>query len=406
MIQTRSRRILAVSSFFPLPADRGDPLRVGMYLRSLNGISDLTVYAVRRIDTTGAVVQELEDQLAGASVTTFAPPNLGPSRGAKFLRWVKAVASGTPAWVLNRYSSELDSALRATAAEFDAIVFLGDAAGIYSVHCPSPCKHLDKANVISRSSAQDVALATSFGLKLRLAVVARLSRRYERRVLESVHSVAVTSPEEATRLVAEHGRVANSIVPSAIEVTASPGGFDPRGRYVVWLGSLDYRSNIDGLERFVAQGVPILREAGLTLVVVGSGNSPHIVALCQTTPGVECRGFVPDLTSLTAAARAAVVPLWSGAGVKLKTLTLMDLGLPVAATTVAMEGIELAAALVVTDDCRALSERIVTASVEQLTSARERGMSVIRESFSADSFAARISASLGEIVREPLRTAQ
>jgi hypothetical protein len=41
-----ARRILAVSSFFPLPADRGDPVRVGMYLRSLNAVADLTVYVV------------------------------------------------------------------------------------------------------------------------------------------------------------------------------------------------------------------------------------------------------------------------------------------------------------------------------------------------------------------------
>jgi polysaccharide biosynthesis protein PslH len=406
MTQTHVRRILAVSSFFPLPADRGDPLRVGMYLRSLNAISDLTVYAVRRIDTSGPLVRELEDQLPGASLTTFAPPTLGRSRRAKFCRWAKAVVTGTPVWILNRYSLELDHALRSSASDFDAIVFLGEAAGIYSLRCGSRRKHLDKANVLSHSTAQDAALATGISLPARLTAVAWLSRRYERRVLESVHSVSVTSPEEAARLVAEHGRVANTIVPSAIDVTERPGDFDPRGRCVLWLGSLDYRSNSDGLERFLAEGVPILREAGLTLVVVGSGNSPHIVALCQRTPGVECRGFVPDLTSLTATARAAVVPLWSGAGVKLKTLTLMDLGLPIAATGVAMEGIEPAAALVVSDDCRALSQRIVMASVDELIAARERGRDAVRENFSADSFAARISASLGEIALEPSRASQ
>jgi polysaccharide biosynthesis protein PslH len=334
---------------------------------------------------------------------TFAPPDLGRSRGAKLRRWFRSIATGTPVWILNRYSAQLDATLCATAGDFDVIVFLGEAAGIYSVHCRSACKHLDKANVMSRSSAQDAAHATSYRRKLRLGVIAWLSKRYERRVLRSIHSVAVTSSEEAERLEADYGRAADAILPSAIEVIDQPSQFDPAGRHVVWLGSLEYRSNVDGLQRFLAQGVPILYNAGLTFVVVGSGSSPHIAALCRATQGVEYRGFVADLTSLAPFTRAAVVPLWSGAGVKLKTLTLMNLGLPVAATSVAMEGIDHAAALAVSDDCRALSERIVGASVQELAAARERGLATVRQKFSSYSFTERIASSFGTDTRQPAR---
>jgi glycosyl transferase family 1 len=385
------RRVLAVSSFFPLPADRGDPVRVGMYLRSLNAIADLTVYVVRRGDTTPAVTRELEDQLRGASVVTFGLPEISTSRVAKIRRWISAVTTRTPVWILNRYSSELDAAVQASAQEFDLVVFLGEAAGIYSLRCRSARKHIDKANVLSRSTAQDVSLANGLLLKARLAGVAWLSKSFERRVLDNVDTVGVTSAEEALRLEADYNRTPDVILPSAIEVTDRPGVFDPSGKYVLWLGSLDYRSNVVGLERFLAEGLPALRDAGLTLAVAGSSSTERIVTLLQSTPGVRYCGFVPDLRSLAALSRAAVVPLWSGAGVKLKTLTLMDVGLPIAATTVAMEGVDSSAPLVVSDDCRTLSERIVAASGPELIAARERGLAAVRESGSSESFAARLA---------------
>jgi hypothetical protein len=398
-------RILAVSSFFPLPADRGDPLRVGMYLRSLNAVADLTVYVVRRPNTSPTLIRELSDQLPGASVATFAPPHLERSGIPRLRRWLKAIATGTPVWVLNRYSPQLDAALHARAQDFDVIVFLGEAAGIYSVHCAATFKHLDKANVLSHSSAQDTVQATRTRHKVRFAAIGWLSRRYERRILQSVQSVSVTSPEEAGRLEAHYRRAADAILPSAIEITDQPAEFDPFGRHVVWLGSLEYRSNVTGLTRFLAEGVPILREAGLTLLVVGSGSSPSIATLCRETPGVEYRGFVADLTSLVPYARAAVIPLWSGAGVKLKTLTLMNLGLPIAATSVAMEGIDHGAALVTSDDCHVLSERIAGASAHELSIARAKGLARVRESFSSQAFAKHISASFSNDTRQPLRAA-
>ena len=403
MTRPGSQRILAISSFFPLPADRGDPLRVGMYLRSLNAIADLTVYVVRRSSTPPGLVRELEDQLPGARVLTFAPPRPRDSRKATLRMWFRSITTGTPVWILNRYSPELDATLRASAQDFDVIVLLGEAAGIYSLRCTSPRKHLDKANVMSRSSKQDAVQATSIHQSVRLAAVAWLSRRYERRVLGSVQSVAVTSPEEAARLQADYGRVADSILPSAIELSGHPSEFDPAGRHVIWLGSLEYRSNVTGLKRFLAEGVPLLREAGLTLLVVGSGSSPSIAKLCRETPGVEYRGFVADLASLVPYARAAVIPLWSGAGVKLKTLTLMNLGLPVAATHVAMEGIDHRAVLVTSDDCRTLSERIVGASAQELLIARARGRAVLRENFSSHSFSQSVAASFCADRSQPLQ---
>jgi glycosyltransferase involved in cell wall biosynthesis len=392
MTPTRLRpRVLAVCSFFPVPADRGDPVRVGMFLRSLNVFTDLTVYVVRRSDTNDGHLQDLRAQLPRATVTAFDAAAVGRSRLATVRRWLRAARTRTPAWVINRFSPQLAGAIRASAREFDAVVLLGDASGAYAVDVRGLPVHLDKANVLSRSSAQDVE-AAGYWSKPRLAGIARLSRSFERRLLSQVNSISVTSQEEATRLFEDYGRRADFVLPSAIDLADETPPFKVGTKYIVWLGSLDYRSNLTGLERYLTHGLPGLAIAGLTLLVAGSGADVRLVRRLERTPGVEYRGFVPDLTCLVADARAAVVPLWTGAGVKLKTLTLMSLGLPVVATPVAMEGIATEAALAVRDDPAELSAMLVDASDHDLWAARSRAFGVLRRDFSAETFTAAVGA--------------
>jgi hypothetical protein len=73
----------------------------------------------------------------------------------------------------------------------------------------------------------------------------------------------------------------------------------------------------------------------------------------------------------------------------------MDLGMPLVATRVAMEGIASEAALAVSDDPKELTERLVTASDQDLLAARTRAFTVLRRDFSADTF----TSAVGTIVR-------
>lgn len=127
------------------------------------------------------------------------------------------------------------------------------------------------------------------------------------------------------------------MVASAVDI--APLRFDPPGDGAVgWLGSLQYAANVDGLVRFVREAWKPLGRDGLRLRVAGSPT--ETVGSLDGLPGVELEGFVPDLGDFMAGLDAAVVPLWQGAGVKLKTLSFMAAGVPVAATPVALEGIE------------------------------------------------------------------
>ncbi len=259
-----------------------------------------------------------------------------PARGGVPARWARALKEGVPPWIRAQHSPELERRALGLAPHVDVAVLLDDYAGIYA----SPLSALapvvaDKSNVMGWSMAQASAHGTAGHLRRQLAI--SLTRRFERHYVGCLAGVVVTSEKEDTRLARLYGRSADAIVPSAIDLPAPARG-NGTARTIGWLGSHEYGPNVDGLVRFATGAWEELGRGGARLLVAG-GNPPDRVRELERLPGVEVLGFVDDLEDFLGGLTAAVVPLWKGAGVKLKTLAFLGAGLPVAATPVAVEGI-------------------------------------------------------------------
>ena len=108
----RRSRVVAVTSYLPSPLDRGDPVRVDMYLRALNDLSDLTVLATEREDSTERDIEDLARRLPGAVIHTFRPSSARAARQLAVARWIHALISRTPSWIANRSSPEINNFLK------------------------------------------------------------------------------------------------------------------------------------------------------------------------------------------------------------------------------------------------------------------------------------------------------
>jgi len=112
-----------------------------------------------------------------------------------------------------------------------------------------------------------------------------------------------------------------------------------RARRVLFLGSLFYYPNLDGLNWFCSQVWPRIRaivpDASLDVV----GHVEKNVARLPQTPGVSYHGFVQDVSPFINAASCLVVPLRIAGGTRLKILEAWAMGLPVVSTTVGAEGL-------------------------------------------------------------------
>ncbi len=382
--------LTVVVTFFPLPQDRGDPIRVLMMLRELARVRPYELLVVRRPETTDPDVARLRALLPGVTVRDFAAAPYRLNRLGPIGRYQESMFHGLPPWVRTRYSRDLHEALRRRTGVGLAI---GEAAGAYvrdtSLRWPCP-----SANVLAASSQQDIDEASGAARRLRARYLARISAAFEREVLACCQTVSVTSAEEADRLARAYGRTADFTLPSCVPL---PVGHVPRpvDRHLVWLGSFSYRSNLLGLHRFLAEGWPRLRDAGYRLELVGSGLTRSVRDGLTRYGGLEVTGWAPDLSPVLARARAAVVPLWSGAGVKLKTLSLLAHSVPVFSTPTGLEGVPPTDATRRADTSEGLAAAILAAGPADLDRMAGEAVRLVQDRFSEARFGERLIASLG-----------
>jgi sugar transferase (PEP-CTERM/EpsH1 system associated) len=123
-----------------------------------------------------------------------------------------------------------------------------------------------------------------------------------------------------------------------------PTGADGNGPTgaAVFVGQLDYRANILGLEWFCREvwGAVRSRLPGAVFRIVGRNPTAAVRRLARV-PGVEVVGTVPDVRPYLAEARVVVVPLPVARGVQNKVLEAMAMSRAVVASPAALEGLPL-----------------------------------------------------------------
>ena len=107
-------------------------------------------------------------------------------------------------------------------------------------------------------------------------------------------------------------------------------------------GSLQYRPNADGVEFFARDVMPKIRRKlpGAKLVTAGAID-PDVADSLARYPGLECLGFVERMEDVLAEADLVVAPLRLGGGTRIKILEAFAHSIPVVATTVGAEGLEV-----------------------------------------------------------------
>ncbi|GAB0114263.1 glycosyltransferase [Acidisoma sp. C75] len=109
-------------------------------------------------------------------------------------------------------------------------------------------------------------------------------------------------------------------------------------RDICFLGGYRHPPNIDAVNYFITDILPLLRAAdpAIRFVIAGS-NAPQALREI-TVEGVDFIGQVPDLRDLFDRCRVFVSPLRYGAGAKGKVMSALSYGLPIVSTSVGVEG--------------------------------------------------------------------
>jgi glycosyltransferase involved in cell wall biosynthesis len=333
-----SVRLLILSPRECWPPNSGAKLRDFYFARGLSRGSELT-YVFFGSEESAA---ELRANLAANANVIAVPPPVKYSP-EKILR---GLVGKYPLPVLNYTSPEMAGTLAALLPEhaFDLIHLdsIHFAAYLPSLRKAAPDAKviLNWHNIESELMERYTAAAPSAGRRLYAALTARQMRKLEDAMLGECFGHVVCSEREQGLLEARSGaRI--EVAPNGVDTAY----FDPRPQRadrqrVVFVGQMSYYANAAAAEWFVKDVWPALRVQyrQLTLTIVGASPRPEVQVLSQQER-VEVTGTVPDVRPFYADAYAAIVPLLTGGGTRLKILEAMAAGTPVVSTALGAEGL-------------------------------------------------------------------
>lgn len=175
---------------------------------------------------------------------------------------------------------------------------------------------------------------------LALRAEAARYRRHLLRLLPRYDAAIAVSTIEADELRVST-RVPVTVIPTGVDTEALSVRQEPDAvPRLVFTGTLGYPPNRQGIEWFVNEVWPAVRSAvpGVELEIVGREPPPSVIALGER-PGVEVVGPVPDMGPYFARAQAVIVPILTGAGIRVKIVEAMAAGRAIVSTSLGWEGL-------------------------------------------------------------------
>jgi glycosyltransferase involved in cell wall biosynthesis len=166
---------------------------------------------------------------------------------------------------------------------------------------------------------------------------------FERRVSrEAGHIVAVSKTDaNEMRKLFDVTRVTEIPTGVNLEYFHPPEQRPPAKADLVFVGSMDWLPNVDGVLWFVREVLPLIRKhrPETSLAVVGRMPGPKITQLGAEDKRIEITGTVPDIRPYLWGGAVSIVPLRIGGGTRLKIYEAMAAKIPVVSTTIGAEGL-------------------------------------------------------------------
>ena len=334
-------KILWVCPLFLHPTTKGGQIRTLETLRQLHRRHEIHFAAL--FDPAQPEGPQRSEEYSSKSypVPHTAPPRSSP---AFYFQALAGFVSPLPVAVSRYRSSALRFLLEdlIRKEKFDAIVcdFLAAAPNIPRLEEAVLFQHNVETTIWNRHAEN----APSFLHRMLYRRQARRMFLYEQDVCRRVRQVIAVSEADAARMRSLFGVERTGDVPTGVDV----GYFAPPLHSdstidLVFLGSMDWSPNVDGMLYFAEQVWPRITAQlpDCRLSIVGRTPPRGIQALAERDPRIQVTGTVPDVRPYLWSGKVSIVPLRIGGGTRIKIYEAMAAGLPVVSTTIGAEGLPL-----------------------------------------------------------------
>jgi len=341
------RRVLFVTARAPYPLDTGAKIRTW---HILSGYADRYDVDVLHFSDPG-----VDEKWAAAAKTigvrsVYGVDNPAMNHPVTLAQFATAVLKGLPVSSVKYIRKDFSKRFMAMAAQgydivhVDTIHLAGELATLKPLSTP-PLTIINAHNVECQIAGRMRDLESSLPHKMALSIHARNMARFEGRAFALADMILAVSEEDRDRIDAM-ARVPGKaiLVENGVDENYYTPGMaqeiDPNS--LVFVGSMDWLPNVDGVKWFVSEILPLtrLRRPQTRLTIVGRSPHADVAALHSPEHGVMVTGTVDDVRPYVRTASVVVVPLRFGGGTRLKILEAFAMKKAVVSTSLGAEGIQ------------------------------------------------------------------
>ncbi len=331
------KTILLISRCPPYPIHLGDRLIIWHLARELSARGytiDLLAYANRAEDW------DEQDAYAGY----FRQSHLfdEPKRGAvSYVRRLLLPSSRYPKRAESAWSPEMWQAIESHLAQYDydVVQLFG---GIHVYEFAHALKGQPTVITPYESYSLYLRRAIEQGGGLRAQLQRQIARQYERFMFTPYQRTVVIAQPDKDELLGINPRLVIDVISNGIDLDTFQAQDSERDPYrLLFVGNYEYAPNVDAALRLAREILPAVQTQipQAKLWLVGNAPPPEIQSL--NSDAIEVTGRVPDVRPYLARAGVFACPLTLGAGLKNKVLEALAMGIPVVATPLSVDGIDV-----------------------------------------------------------------
>lgn len=331
-------KILWVKTDFLHPTTRGGQIRTLEMLRQLAKRHEIHYVAFDDPSSAEGVERSGEYASAAYPIAHKITSKSSPLFLADLLR---GVVSELPVAGFRYRSEAMRTTIERLQAEhqFDARVcdFLFPSANLPSLKDWTLFQHNVESVIWDRHAESGRTLIHKAYFRLQ----AKKMNAWEQDVCRSVANVVAVSETDADVMKARFGVSNVTWVPTGVDLDYFRKRESGQVRFdLVFVGSMDWMPNIDGMQWFLDEILPLIRKEhpGCRLAIAGRRPPAALVERAREL-GVEVTGTVPDVRPYLWDSLVSIVPLRVGGGTRLKIFEAMAAGVPVVSTSVGAEGL-------------------------------------------------------------------
>jgi len=175
-----------------------------------------------------------------------------------------------------------------------------------------------------------------------IKLLAERLKQYELATLNHFDSLLTISEKEGTELQKLDVHTPQHNLPFGIEkIRFQQHHITQEKQSIYHLGSMDWLPNQEGVSWFVQRIWPLVikKQPGLTFYIAGR-NMPKAFFRYRSKT-IEVVGEVDDMTAFSLEKNIMILPLLSGAGLRIKVIEAMMLGKTIISTTCGIQGVAL-----------------------------------------------------------------